>query len=52
MFKASIRAFYVKDARNGEKEVTATIFVPSNLELDKIMASLKKLRDLRQVTRL
>ncbi|MBR5735352.1 MAG: bifunctional (p)ppGpp synthetase/guanosine-3',5'-bis(diphosphate) 3'-pyrophosphohydrolase [Bacteroidales bacterium] len=50
-FKASIRAFYVKDARNGEKEVTATIFVPGNLELDKIMASLKKLRDTRQVTR-
>ncbi|MBO7487704.1 MAG: bifunctional (p)ppGpp synthetase/guanosine-3',5'-bis(diphosphate) 3'-pyrophosphohydrolase [Bacteroidales bacterium] len=51
MFKASIRAFYAKDARNGEKEVTATIYVPSNLELDKIMASLKKLKDLRQVTR-
>jgi hypothetical protein len=51
MFKASIRAFYAKDARNGEKEVTATIFVPSNLELDKIIASLKKLKDLRQVTR-
>ncbi|MBP5302244.1 MAG: bifunctional (p)ppGpp synthetase/guanosine-3',5'-bis(diphosphate) 3'-pyrophosphohydrolase [Bacteroidales bacterium] len=52
MFKASIRAFFVKDARNGEKEVTATIFVPSNLELDKITASLKKLKDLRQVSRL
>lgn len=52
MFKASIRAFYVKDARNGEKEVTATIFVPGNLELDKIIASLKKLKDARQVTRI
>ncbi|MBR3526167.1 MAG: bifunctional (p)ppGpp synthetase/guanosine-3',5'-bis(diphosphate) 3'-pyrophosphohydrolase [Bacteroidales bacterium] len=52
MFKASIRAFYVKDARNGEKEVTATIFVPGNLELDKIIASLKKLKDVRQVTRI
>ena len=51
-FKASIRAFYVKDTRGGEKEVTATIFVPGNLELDKITASLKKLRDVRQVTRL
>ena len=51
-FKASIRAFLVKDMRSGEKEVTATVFVPGNLELDKIMASLKKLRDLRQVTRL
>jgi len=51
-FKASIRAFYVKDSRNGEKEITVTVFVPGNLELDKITASLKKLKDLRQVTRM
>ena len=51
-FKASIRSFLVKDAKDGAKEVSATIFVPGNLELDKIMASLKKLRDLRQVSRL
>ena len=51
-FKASIRSFLVKDAKGGEKEVSATIFVPGNLELDKIIASLKKLRDVRQVSRL
>ncbi|MBO4769040.1 MAG: bifunctional (p)ppGpp synthetase/guanosine-3',5'-bis(diphosphate) 3'-pyrophosphohydrolase [Bacteroidales bacterium] len=51
MFKASIRSFNVVD-RGSEQEIQMTTYVASNAELDKITASLRKLRDVRQVTRL
>ena len=51
MFKTSIRSFLTKEMRTLDTEILATIFVPSNLELDKIIASLKKLKDVKQVTR-
>jgi guanosine-3',5'-bis(diphosphate) 3'-pyrophosphohydrolase len=51
LFKASIRSFNVNEKR-GEFEIMMQLYVPSNLELDKIIASLKKLGYVRQVTRL
>lgn len=51
MFKTSIRSFLTKEMRTLDTEILATIFVTSNLELDKIIASLKKLKDVKQVTR-
>ncbi|NMB36771.1 MAG: bifunctional (p)ppGpp synthetase/guanosine-3',5'-bis(diphosphate) 3'-pyrophosphohydrolase [Bacteroidales bacterium] len=51
LFKASIRSFNVNEKR-GAFEITMQLYVPNNLELDKIMASLKKLGYVRQVTRL
>lgn len=52
-FKASIRSFYVvDDSKKGAQIVTMTIHVASNLELDKITASLKKAKGIRQITRL
>jgi GTP pyrophosphokinase len=51
LFKASIRSFNVNEKR-GEFEIMMQIYVPNNLELDKIIASLKKLGYVRQVTRL
>ena len=52
LFKASIRSFNVVDRNNGESEIQMQIYIPGNLELDKIVASLKKLREVKQVTRL
>ncbi len=52
MFKSSIRSFNVVERSNSEQEIQMTIYVASNSELDKITASLRKLRDVRQVTRL
>ena len=37
--------------RRGEIEIDATIFVSSNLMLDKILAGLRKLKNVRQVAR-
>jgi len=51
LFKASIRSFNVNEKR-GEFEIMMQLYVPNNLELDKIIASLKKLGYVRQVTRL
>jgi len=51
LFKASIRSFNVNEKR-GEFEIMMQLYVPNNLELDKIIASLKKLGNVRQVTRL
>ena len=52
MFKASIRSFNVVERSRSEQEIQMTTYVASNAELDKITASLRKLRDVRQVTRL
>lgn len=52
MFKASIRSFNVTERGRSEQEIQMTTYVASNAELDKITASLRKLRDVRQVTRL
>jgi len=51
MFKASIRSFNVQE-KGSEQEIHILTYVSSNEELDKILASLKKLKDVRQVTRL
>lgn len=50
-FKASIRSFNVVERADGQ-EIQVLVYVPSNDELDKITASLKRLRDVKQVTRL
>ncbi|MCF0173586.1 MAG: bifunctional (p)ppGpp synthetase/guanosine-3',5'-bis(diphosphate) 3'-pyrophosphohydrolase [Bacteroidales bacterium] len=51
-FRASVRNFSVTErAGKGDYEMTVTIFVPSNLVLDKIIASLKKIKDIRNVSR-
>lgn len=52
MFKASIRSFNVTERSRSEQEIQMTTYVANNAELDKITASLRKLRDVRQVTRL
>lgn len=51
MFKASIRSFNVQERGNGQ-EIQIQVYVPSNDELDKILAALKRIRDVKQVTRL
>lgn len=52
-FKASIRSFNVSENSKRDADViTMTIHVAGNLELDKITASLKKTKGVRQVTRL
>ncbi len=51
-FKASIRSLTTAERTSRHDfEITIHLFVPSNLELDKIVASLKKLRGVKQVTR-
>ncbi|MFA5324800.1 MAG: RelA/SpoT family protein [Bacteroidales bacterium] len=52
-FKASIRSFITNErASKGDFEINAQLFIPSNQELDKIIASLKKLKDVKHVSRL
>ena len=50
-FKSSIRSFNVLE-RGAEQEIQVQIYVPSNDELDKITAAIKRIRDVKQVTRL
>jgi GTP pyrophosphokinase len=51
-FKASVRSFNTSERmRERNFELVATIFVSTTLELDKIIASVRKLRDVKQVTR-
>lgn len=52
IFKASIRSMNVFDRNKGESEIQMQLFITGNLELDKIVASLKKLREVKQVTRM
>ncbi len=52
MFKASVRSFNSIEKSSTSFEITATIYVPSNLELDKIVATLKKQKGVKQVVRL
>ncbi|MDD2595570.1 MAG: RelA/SpoT family protein [Bacteroidales bacterium] len=51
-FKTSIRAFSANERMKGDYEINLQLFVPSNLELDKIIASLKKIKEVKQVSRL
>ncbi|MCF0163686.1 MAG: bifunctional (p)ppGpp synthetase/guanosine-3',5'-bis(diphosphate) 3'-pyrophosphohydrolase [Bacteroidales bacterium] len=52
-FKSSIRSFNVtENGRKGIFDIVATLYVPNIGELDKIMASLKKIKGVKQVTRL
>ncbi len=52
MFKASIRSFVTTDRADGSHEIHTQIYVSSNEELEKIIANLKKIKTVRQVTRL
>ena len=52
MFKTSIRSFNIVSRPKGEHEIDMVIFVPNNLELDKILASIRKIKEVKQVTRL
>ena len=52
MFKASIRSFVTTDRTDGAHEINTQIYVSSNEELEKIIANLKKIKAVRQVTRL
>ena len=52
MFKASIRSFVTTDRTDGTHEINTQIYVSSNEELEKIIANLKKIKAVRQVTRL
>lgn len=53
MFKASIRSFLATERPEKHSvELTVQLYVPGNLELDKITATLKKLKEVQQVTRL
>lgn len=52
-FKASVRSVNVKDnARNGTSEISVRLFVPSNLELDKIISQLGNIRHILRVKRI
>ena len=51
-FKASIRSFHVTDnPRNGTHELSLTLSVPSNLELDKVLSQIRLLKHVLKVTR-
>ena len=52
LFKASIRSFVTTDRADGCHEIHTQIYVSSNEELEKIIANLKKIKTVRQVTRL
>lgn len=52
-FKASIRSFNVNENRRaGTYEVSVKIYIPSNMELDKIVSQLKILKNVLKVSRL
>ena len=51
-FKASIRSFTVtENPRNGTREMNLKLSVPSNLELDKVLAQLRALKHVVKVSR-
>ncbi|MBR6661480.1 MAG: bifunctional (p)ppGpp synthetase/guanosine-3',5'-bis(diphosphate) 3'-pyrophosphohydrolase [Bacteroidales bacterium] len=50
-FKVSIRSFAILDKNRGAQDISITISVPSNQELDKIIQALKRLKGVYNVTR-
>ncbi len=51
-FKASIRSFTSNEnAKNGTYDITVTLSIPSNMELDKILSLLRMKRNVLKVTR-
>ena len=51
-FKASIRSFTSNEnAKNGTYDITVTLSIPSNMELDKILSLLRMKRNILKVTR-
>ena len=51
-FKASIRSFNVNEnSRAGTYDVSVKIYIPSNMELDKIVSQLRVLKNVIKVTR-
>lgn len=51
-FKASVRSMNVKDnSRNGTQDISLRLFVPSNMELDKIISQIGSLKHVIKVRR-
>ena len=50
-FKVSIRSFAILDKNRGAQDISITISVPSNQELDKIIQALKRVKGVYSVTR-
>ena len=51
-FRSSIRSISANESIRGSYEINMQLFTPSNNELDKIIAALKRIREVKQVTRL
>lgn len=51
-FKSSIRSINAAESIRGSYEINMQLYVPGNGELDKIIATLKRIKEIRQVTRL